>query len=420
MKTALLSSILFLVVLVETTAQKDRYRFAESYYGLESEWDFQYQSFYTLKANGQKEKHTLPSSFSPRILIGGTHFWGRADFYISIPLGRLSISGNDKANLTNGVLTGFRAYPFRLQEKKLRPYVGLGFNNKEYQQEGENGSSQQYNNWQWYQEAGLSYYTKSKLLVELGLRYYPRSTYNVFISRDLMHETHTSPVSYSLAIKKVIDWSRSYSSVRVQQQLSSIKKEYKQLKVLSTYSIALGLSALIPLSKTELASQQAFLNDQIDGKLGPDLALGYYNAPLDAVLRVSYRSLRQKEEAYQYSYRLKKHAFALEGFKFIADYHGFVPFIGPYFSLDAYQLKEKDHGATLTDLTEIRPGYGLVFGWDIRLSEVESFILRTNLRYTPDLGYKVNGKKYTVKQLEFNFIQLVIYPERIKANRQLK
>ena len=64
-------------------------------------------------------------------------------------------------------------------------------------------------------------------------------------------------------------------------------------------------------------------------------------------------------------------------------------------------------------------GYGLVFGWDIRLSEVDFLILRTNLRYTPDLGHKIDGKSYTSRQIEFNFIQLVLYPQRIKANKNL-
>ncbi|MCB0738757.1 MAG: hypothetical protein KDC92_14680, partial [Bacteroidetes bacterium] len=56
----------------------------------------------------------------------------------------------------------------------------------------------------------------------------------------------------------------------------------------------------------------------------------------------------------------------------------------------------------------------LVFGWDIRPSEVEWFILRTNLRYQPRGNMSSENKNYFSNDLEFNFIQMVVYPERMK------
>ena len=58
---------------------------------------------------------------------------------------------------------------------------------------------------------------------------------------------------------------------------------------------------------------------------------------------------------------------------------------------------------------------GVLFGWDILASPLETWVLRTNLRYYP--FQRINdsdGTKTRVDQFEFNFIQLVLYPNRMK------
>ena len=111
--------------------------------------------------------------------------------------------------------------------------------------------------------------------------------------------------------------------------------------------------------------------------------------------------------------------FSLEAFKFIGDYHGFVPFVGPYVASNNSRILETDKGETITDYRASKLGYGVVFGWDIRLSQVDYLILRTNLRYTPNLKYTKDGLDYTNNQIEFNFIQIVYYPKRHKIVKPL-
>ena len=62
-------------------------------------------------------------------------------------------------------------------------------------------------------------------------------------------------------------------------------------------------------------------------------------------------------------------------------------------------------------------GYGVVFGWDIKQSDVDYITLRTNLRYTPEFNFKSGGYKFTSERIEFNFIQIVYYPERHKMRQ---
>src|SRR5690554_1783136 len=81
-------------------SQKSRYRFAESYVGLATEFSPQNQPFAFIQ-NGVIQNKELASQLQPRILIGGTHFWGHADFYLSIPLTSIALSGSKEANYSN-------------------------------------------------------------------------------------------------------------------------------------------------------------------------------------------------------------------------------------------------------------------------------------------------------------------------------
>ena len=66
--------------------------------------------------------------------------------------------------------------------------------------------------------------------------------------------------------------------------------------------------------------------------------------------------------------------------------------------------------------TAIEPG--LTFGWDIVPGKTnEALILRTNLRWYPFSEFEVNGRKFNFSQLEYNLIQVVFYPERLKKRK---
>lgn len=406
---------LFLIVLthVSVYSQNNRYRFAETYFGFEAEFVSENNSFSYFNNEGEKKIGDIPSSITPRLLIGGTHFWGHADFYISIPLSQIKLNGNQKLSSSNDIFTGFRVLPWKLKNGAVRPYAGVGFNSKQLQLEG----GPIYTNWQWYYEGGINYRFKNKI-VGLEMKYFPKNEYQAAISRNEFDLTKVSPYAFALNYKIVFDATAGYSTEGSKKYMKRIYDKAKESGALSAFSFGLGLSALIPLDKTELASQKAFFNDEIEGNVSFDLGIGYYYNPLDAVVRVSYRPLKQEETAFDYTYQLNKHSVALEAFKFIGDYHGFVPFVGPYISMDHYSLKEKDFGNTIINENSSRLGYGLVFGWDIRQTNVDYLILRTNLRYTPEMDYKAGGYKFTSDQLEFNFIQLVYYPERHKIYKQ--
>ncbi len=410
-------SILFSLIIlscIRVSAQRDRYRFAESYLGLEIEFIQESGSYNYSNNDNTVLESNLPSSISPRIVMGGTHFWGLADFYISIPVHNFMLNDSKRISISNEVLTGFRLNPLRIDQKGFSPYLGIGFNSKELQLSLERLDGPIYSNWQAYYEMGFSYRNKSNGLFEIGARYFPKSSYTNYINRSFNQELKLSPWSISLSYKKIVDFTKSYSTEGVKRYMKKIHEKAVKNDALDAWSFGIGLSALIPLEKTEFASRHAFFNDEIEGNLYPDLGVAYYKSNWDAAIRISFRPLKQEETAFGYTHQMKRNSFAFEGFKFIGDYHGFAPFIGPFASFDRVQIRETDFGSEVVKLKKNILGYGLIFGWDIRQTNVDYLILRTNLRYNPRLSLKKDGNFLVASQLEFNFIQLVFYPERYR------
>lgn len=118
--------------------------------------------------------------------------------------------------------------------------------------------------------------------------------------------------------------------------------------------------------------------------------------------------------AYGTRQSLNRQSLGLEVTKMLLDFHGFIPFVGPVLSRERLTFVETVEGNRTFNVTEDKWAGGITFGWDIRPNRVQSFILRTNLRYYPNLKLDLdNGRDVSFGAVEFNFIQLVLFPERI-------
>jgi hypothetical protein len=146
----------------------------------------------------------------------------------------------------------------------------------------------------------------------------------------------------------------------------------------------------------------------------PDFAFGYYMHKPDMNIAAHFRSYGTSTEAYEVTQELRRRSVGLEVTKCLFDYHGFVPFIGPVVTYENLVFKETLEGQPTYDLSDPQIGYGLTFGWDIRPNRLQSWLLRTNLRWFPDLKLQVEGDAgISFDNVEFNFIQLVIFPGRM-------
>ena len=144
-----------------------------------------------------------------------------------------------------------------------------------------------------------------------------------------------------------------------------------------------------------------------------DFSLGYYLHKPDVNVAVNYRAYSHGADTYGVDQFLRRRSFGLEISKVLFDYHGFTPFIGPVVSAEQLRFRETFEELRTQDQEENKLGLGLTFGWDIRPTRLQSWILRTNLRWYPNLNLELeNEEKVNFSNLEFNFIQLVVYPGR--------
>ena len=113
--------ILFLIVFRSAQAQdypyienQDQHSFAQLYFGFDQlRFSSPVKTQYLDNTGTLKEiKFELEPQY--RFLIGGTHFWGHADFYVAFPFSRKHNKEGLEINHNNGVETGFRVYPFRI------------------------------------------------------------------------------------------------------------------------------------------------------------------------------------------------------------------------------------------------------------------------------------------------------------------
>lgn len=185
-------------------------------------------------------------------------------------------------------------------------------------------------------------------------------------------------------------------------------------KKLNGLTLAVGASAAIILKKSPHNEAVApYIDNHKISNIFPDFGIGYYLHKPDIHFNLAYRSISGSLNAYNFHQKFNRKALTLEGYKFFADYHGFAPFIGPAISYDWLQVSEEMAGAkSVAKQHGIKAG--ITAGWDIRPDRLQGRYLRTNIRYFPSLDVPMySGKVMPLDQLEINFIQLVLFLNRV-------
>lgn len=398
-----------------------RHRFAQLLLGADMMYFPSSGETFQIGADGQVLPFTPNAALVPRINIAGTHFWGHANFYISIPVANLldnSVPDGGNYTFNPGVETGLRLYPWRIEHGKVRPFVGTAFAVADWKQESPNGSGAFEHITRFPLQAGLTY-QRNNLLFELGGGYFFNNT-TVEYYTDRTNSTNIQlPAAYlwlgcNIQLETTLSAEPGFADGTTAETVARLEER----RALSGWSVAIGPSAAFVQGD---APRNEALYPAIGEHSGPgifaDIGLGYYYYPWDAHLNLAYRGNSSERSAYGQSQRLQRRALTLEAYKFLFDYHGFVPFAGPHLSREWYELTETVDGEEVYSATSRQWAPGITFGWDIRPNDLQGFILRTNLRYTPTRRIGAEGG-VSFAQLEFNFIQLVLYPGRLKRMRR--
>jgi len=392
---------------------KNRYSFAQSTIG----YDFEYSpsTGYSYQRNGGNllEKIPIGNSISPVISITGLHFWGHAEFFTGFSLGNISTlkKEGDHVFKRSGA-TGGKFFPWQIRTNRLCPYIGASISTFSYKQ----GQGALYKRVDYPILVGLSYSFKRGLL-EAGCNYHYANNYDYYISKTESVPLNIPKLSFTIDFKYFFDFSMQSYHKEKSGDLDNSFNMLKRRKKLSSVILAVGPAySFFTGNSSYNKSVHPYLDDHQVSKIFPDIGLGYYNYKADLCFNVAWRSFQSKINAYGLAQEVKRNSIALEMYKFLGDYHGFVPFVGGAISYERFHVNEYDNGNLNLTYTKTMASPGILVGWDIRPTRVDWWGIRTNIRYFPFLKLEVQkDAKIDFQQIELNFLQLVIYPNRMYA-----
>lgn len=352
----------------------------------------------SLRANPLEGYHDKNQSLEPTFFIGGTHFWGHTEFYVEIPLGSTQA-------YSRGVETGAKLLPWAPAEKKLRPYVSTAFTVTELKL----GEGSLREDLRFPFGLGLLY-MRNGWMFDASWSWMPAQNIDYYTSQSQYASLALPGQSFSIGIRKMLETTLSAEKSWQSGKAAEVTEKLAEQGRLDGFTLAAGVSSVWFTQASGFNQEEyPFLSDQVSMAAFADLGLGYYFHKTDWQLNLAYRRYRFINAAFDFEQEVSRASTGLEAYKFLRDYHGFVPYLGGIVSYE--QLGYED-----PNWTHSQNGWnaGITFGWDIRPNRLGVFTLRTNLRYYPSMSLQMDGKpKFNLNQIEFNFIQLVLYPQRI-------
>jgi hypothetical protein len=385
---------------VPTDSVARRFRFAEMFVGAD---------YATLFGGSADLPGGLPARGVPRVSIAGLHFWGYGDFAVMVPLGQgRAMSEGTRSAMSTGVETRGRWYPRSLARDGVSPFVGGGLGATDV----EIGDGPRAYRLRPMVQAGLAW-RRGQMLFDAGWSAGPRPTLDYPTARATTARVQPAGQAVWIGAHRLIETTASLENPVRSGAMARYESRLRDEGRLSGPSLAVGLSSLILTGATDYnRNERPWLAARPRGGAVPDLGLGWYFDGPDLQLNLAYRQGRFDTEAFAYRQENSRRSVALEAYRFLFDYHGFVPFVGPVVSYETLRVRERDAGVQVFRETRSAPSAGIVFGWDIRPTRAQPWLLRTNLRYFPNLRVPVPGGEQALDQLEFNFIQFVWYPGR--------
>ncbi len=398
------------------TDKQTRFRFAQMNLGIDLESSSGGHTYFQT-SQGNLERISLTNQYKPRIVIGGTHFWGHADFFIAIPLGSSAQDSFDQSiYFERGVETAFKYYPWRIAHNKVRPYLGTSLTPFFFEQTDNSrvfGNGPELNHTSLPLLVGFTFNRKNHL-VDIGLAWNYANEQSYQISRTTSVNIQTPPLYFNLSYRFMIETTLSAEKDWESGRTQEVTERLAASKKLSGWFLGAGMSSSFWLGQSDYNVINRPYIENYGTSVMPDFSLGYYLHDADAHFALAYRSYGISTDTYGVAQTARRKSLVLEGAKFLFDYHGFVPFIGPALSLENLQFTENFENQSEVNLSEQKLSYGITFGWDIRPNRIQTFLLRTNLRWFPSLALDdQNYASVSFRNIEFNFIQLIVFPSRI-------
>ena len=393
---------------------KNRLNFAKTYFELGA----QYSPSFTAGTLLENSIDQNAAAITPYLNVGGIHFWGHADFYISIPLSQFMLGEENFKDYRHdqSVVTGMRFLPWAYRDNKLRPYVGLSWTVSHFKYNlTEEDAQPLWSKNHLNADLGLIY-GKGNSMFRLGMNFMPDNTWDYPIASGLVEQIETPKWGVNVGFVYSMETTKSKDSQEENNRLNQyepLSAPTLNAKSVGDWFIGLGPSSSFLLSSSDYNQTYfPFLNDKPISKAFMDFGLGYHLNKKGLVFALAYRNIKFENNGFQVEQQIAKQSIVLEAYKYLTDYNGFTPYVG----LNIGGSKIKYAETTASDLVNEQlysytPGF--TFGWDILPGKTEhKFVLRTNLRWFPFEEFDQKGLSFSLNQLEYNVIQLVYYPSR--------
>lgn len=371
--------------------------------------------------NNELQTFNNPAAIIKYLNWGGFHFWGHGEFYVSFPLSyqAFKIEGSNTSEIYHSVATGFRYYPKVYKEKSIIPFVGLNWSALEFSQTVNDDETQPTfaKDFILGMGAGILFGYKG-FGVRLGLSYLPTTNWDYPISKFQKATIKTPNLSLQMGLFYAWDSTKDTHEENIVKWNSypTVSKQSLGSTTFGDFFIGIGPSISFSLNKSTY-NQTAFpyLQDQIASSNYFDMVIGYNFNKAGLFTTLSFRNPKFETEGYGTKQTIKKTSLTFEINKFLIDYSGFTPYLGINIAYDQIKYMEDINGSIREISMEKKLEPGITFGWDIQPGKnQEAIILRTNLRWFPFSSFEVDGEKFNFNQLEYNLIQVVFYPGRLK------
>lgn len=386
---------------IPTDSIERRFRFAELLTGIDVAA--------VPQRSGNEGRFDLGGRALPRVTVGGLHFWGHADFAVTFALGRPARGdGPARTRLGTGIETRGRWYLRPVRTDGVAPFIGAGLGATDLQI----GQGPRIYRMQPIGQVGLAW-RRGTTLFEVGAsaRATPLGRYPV--SRTELQPVEPSRHAFFLGVHRIFETTAGLIEPVRSGAVGDRERTLRETGRMSGPTLALGVSSPILTGSTARNRERhPFLAERPRGRPNLDLGAGWHADGPDVQFNLALRRMRFNTEAFGFDQRSDRTSLALETLKFLGDWHGFAPFLGPVVSVERLRLRERDGGMSVTDATRDLVAPGMLVGWDIRPTRSQSWILRTNLRWFPTLTIPLPDRPHALEQVEFNFIQLVWYPRR--------
>lgn len=402
------------------TDAASRFRFASTYLGLDVRGLPAGDSWVLPGSGANPLAFDIPARGAARLTVGGLHFWGRADFYVAVPLASLDPEPAAPAAVEvrsrRGIEVGGRVFAAPLRPGRLAPFAGVALAHLEYSQARGELAGPEYHYFRPAFQAGLAWMNTLGSL-EAGLEYVPSTEVDYPLSRTRTARIGLPSLGAWIGFKRHFDVTVSNERRLASGELARAERRLAAHGAQSGFTLQAGAVTAFTASASEHnAAVRPFLGERLPPAAGLELGIGYYLYPWDAAANLSFRRYSQDQSAFGFQQEGRRTVVALEAIKFLGDYHGFVPFIGPTLGLETITFEETTAGGGASGVRDTAWRVGVMAGWDIRPTASEWWVLRTAIRYTPRAGVETEqGQRMPFDHIEADFIQLVVYPQRLLA-----